>query len=133
MICMENKENPQQQPQQQPKKLDKKMEALRKKQLEVANTFKDEVLKKYKDFAKSIILFGSLVRGDFHEKSDIDLLVVIDDTVARFSPEMKDRFDDDIYNIGKKLSEQIIVQPAWTLTEFWDMARIQSRSRQAVL
>ena len=119
VICMEKKEN-----QQQPKKLDKKMEALRKKQLDIANTFKDEVLKKYKDYAKSIILFGSLVRGDFHEKSDIDLLVVIDDTVARFSPEMKDRFDDDIYNIGKKLSEQIIVQPAWTLTEFWDMARI---------
>src|SRR3989338_2433993 len=120
---MDKPEKQQQQPQ-QPKKLDKKMEALRKKQLDIANTFKDEVLKKYKDYAKSIILFGSLVRGDFHEKSDIDLLVVIDDTVARFSPEMKDRFDDDIYNIGKRLSEQIIVQPAWTLTEFWDMARI---------
>jgi len=120
---MDKPEKQQQQPQ-QPKKLDKKMEALRKKQLDIANTFKDEVLKKYKDFAKSVILFGSLVRGDFHEKSDIDLLVVIDDTVARFSPEMKDRFDDDIYNIGKRLSEQIIVQPAWTLTEFWDMARI---------
>ena len=71
---MDKKEN-QQQPQQQPKKLDKKMETLRKKQLEIANTFKDEVLKKYKDYTKSVILFGSLVRGDFHEKSDIDLLV----------------------------------------------------------
>ncbi len=99
-------------------------EKLRKKQLDMANKFKDEVLKKYKDLTKSVVLFGSLTRGDYHEKSDIDLLVVIDDTLARFTPEMKLRFDDDIYDIGKRLSEHIVVQPAWTLTEFWDMARI---------
>ncbi len=109
---------------QQKTKPDKKTEKIRKKQLAIANKFKDEVLKRYKDVTKAVVLFGSLVRGDFHEKSDIDLLVIIDDTMARFSPEMKDRFDDDIYNIGKKISDVIIVQPAWTLTEFWDMARI---------
>jgi predicted nucleotidyltransferase len=107
-----------------PKKLDKKMENLRKKQLDLANKYKDMVLKKYKDVTKSVILFGSLVRGDFHDKSDIDMLVIIDDTLARFTPEMKERFDDEIYDIAKKLNEQITVQPAWTLTEFWDMARI---------
>jgi len=61
-----------------PKKLDKKAEALRKKQLDTATKFKDEVLKKYKTYVKCVVLFGSLVRGDFHSKSDIDLLVVID-------------------------------------------------------
>ncbi len=109
---------------QQKPKTDAKSEKMRKKQLAIANKFRDEVLRKYKDVTKAIVLFGSLVRGDFHEKSDIDLLVIIDDTVARFSPEMKDRFDEDIYTIGKKISDIIIVQPAWTLTEFWDMARI---------
>lgn len=106
------------------KKLDKKREALRKRQLDLANKYKDMVLKKYKGMVKSVVLFGSLVRGDFHEKSDIDMLVVIDDTAARFTPEMKDRFDDELYSMAKKLSEFITVQPAWTLTEFWDMARI---------
>ncbi len=110
------------QPQQAPQ--DPQREKLRKRQLELANRFKDEVLKKYKNYVKSVVLFGSLTRGDYHDKSDIDMLVVIDDTVARFTPEMKLRFDDDIYDIGKKLSENIVVQPAWTLTEFWDMARI---------
>ncbi len=112
---------------QQPKASKKdmeKMEKTRKRQLAIANKFKDDVLRKYKNFVKAVVLFGSLVRGDFHEKSDIDLLVVIDDTLARFTPEMKLNFDDDIYNIGKRISEAIIVQPAWTLTEFWDMARI---------
>lgn len=102
----------------------KKMEALRKKQLSIATRFKDEVLKKYKDLVKAVVIFGSFVRKDFHERSDIDLLVIIDDTIARFTPEMKLNFDDDIYNVGKRISEDIVVQPAWTLTEFWDMARI---------
>ncbi|MFH0832924.1 MAG: nucleotidyltransferase domain-containing protein [Candidatus Aenigmatarchaeota archaeon] len=105
-------------------KPDPKLEKARKKHLDIANKFKDEVLGKYKDFVKAVVIFGSIVRGDFHDKSDIDLLVVIDDTIARFTPEMKERFDEDIYNIGKKLSDVIIVQPAWTLTEFWEMARI---------
>ena len=70
------------------------------------------------------MIFGSFTRGDFHEKSDIDMLVVIDDTAARFSPEMKANFDDRLHAISKKISDQITVQPAWTLTEFWDMARI---------
>jgi predicted nucleotidyltransferase/uncharacterized protein (UPF0332 family) len=102
----------------------KKKEKMRKKQIDIANRFKDEVLKKYKDIVKAVVLFGSLTRGDFHAKSDIDLLVVIDDTMARFTPEMKEEFDERIYRIGKELSDDIIVQPAWTLTEFWEMARI---------
>ncbi len=102
----------------------KELEALKKKQWALAEKFKDEVLKKHKNYVKAVVLFGSLVRGDFHEKSDIDMLVVVDDTVTRFTPEMKDRFDDEIYFMAKKISENITVQPAWTLTEFWDMARI---------
>ena len=105
-------------------KLSKEKEDIRKKQLEIANNFKEQVLEKYKDYVKAVVLFGSFTRGDFHEKSDIDLLVVIDDTITRFSPEMKTQFDENIYKIGKKLAENIVVQPAWTLTEFWDMARI---------
>jgi len=102
----------------------KKLDKARKKQIDIANKFKDEVLKKYKNVVKAVVLFGSLTRGDFHAKSDIDLLVVIDDTMARFTPEMKEEFDERIYRIGKGISENIIVQPAWTLTEFWEMARI---------
>ena len=105
-------------------KIDAKMEKLRKKQLDIANKFKDSVLKKYSKYVKAVVIFGSFTRKDFHEKSDIDLLVIIDDTIARFTPEMKMQFDDDIYFIGKKISENIVVQPAWTLTEFWEMARI---------
>jgi len=105
-------------------KLSKKQELFRKKQLALANRFKEEVLKRYKNIVKAIVIFGSFTRQDFHEKSDIDMLVIIDDVVARFTPEMKDEFDDRIYDIAKKISDSMTVQPAWLLSEFWDMARI---------
>ncbi len=105
-------------------KVAKKQEAFRKKQLALANKFKDEVLKRYSNIVKAIVLFGSFTRGDFHEKSDIDMLVVIDDVTARFNQEMKDEFDDRLYDIAKGISENMTVQPAWLLSEFWDMARI---------
>jgi len=100
------------------------LEKIRKRQISIANKFKDEVVKKYKGIIKAVVLFGSLVRGDFHSKSDIDMLVIFDDTAARFSPEQKERFDYEIREIGEKISDKITVQPAWSLTEFWDMARI---------
>jgi uncharacterized protein (UPF0332 family) len=37
---------------------------------------------------------------------------------------MKDSFDDKLHEIAKSISDDITVQPAWTLSEFWDMARI---------
>jgi len=110
--------------QEEAKKLSEKKEKIRKAKLAVAEKFKEEVLKKYSKITKAIVLFGSVVRGDFTEKSDVDMLVVIDDVMARMSDEQKDRLDDDLRDIGKKIHEDIVVQPAWTLSEFWDMARI---------
>ncbi|MBI5332218.1 MAG: nucleotidyltransferase domain-containing protein [Candidatus Aenigmarchaeota archaeon] len=104
--------------------VDEKREAIRKAKLKHAEQFKEEVLKKAQKVVKAVVLFGSLVRNDYHEKSDIDMLVVIDDVMTRFTPEQKDEFDDMLRNIGKKISPDIVVQPAWTLSEFWDMARI---------
>lgn len=105
-------------------KLSKQQEELRKRKLGVAEKFKEEVLKRYGNIVKAVVLFGSLTRGDFHEKSDVDMLVIIDDVIARFTPEMKLDFDDWLYDAAKRISEDITVQPAWTLSEFWDMARI---------
>ena len=105
-------------------KTDDRKEQIRKQKLKYAEQFKEEVLKKSQKVVKAVVLFGSLVRGDFTEKSDIDMLVVIDDVMSRFTPDQKDQFDDMLRSIAKKISEDVVVQPAWTLTEFWDMARI---------
>ncbi len=96
-------------------------EKSRKEMLKLANEFKDKVIKQYGEIVKAVILFGSLPRGDFHKKSDIDMLVIVDDTGRRLS---LDQMDYEIRQMGTKISPQIVTQPVWTLTEFWDMARI---------
>lgn len=108
----------------QPAVKDDKREQIRKIKLKAAEQFKEEVLKKDSKLVKAVVLFGSLVRGDFSEKSDIDMLVIIDDVMARFTPEQKDQYDEMLRQLGKKIHDDIVVQPAWTLSEFWDMARI---------
>ena len=99
-------------------------EKIRKEKMKLADKYKEAILDKYKDMVKSIVIFGSVSRGDVRAKSDIDLLVIVDDTKTKFTPELKKQFDSKIRKIGKKISKRITVQPAWTLTEFWDMARI---------
>ena len=110
--------------QEEAKKMSEKKEKIRKAKLACAEKFKEEVLKKYQKMVKAVVLFGSVVRGDFTEKSDVDMLVIIDDVMARMSEGQKEQFDDEIRNIAKKIHEDVVVQPAWTLSEFWDMARI---------
>lgn len=106
------------------KKADRKRERFKKERIKLAQKFSDEVVKKFSKVVKAVIIFGSFSRNDFTEKSDIDVLVVIDDTEARFTPEMRESFDAKIRETGKKIHKDIVVQPSWTLTEFWDMARI---------
>jgi uncharacterized protein (UPF0332 family)/predicted nucleotidyltransferase len=101
-----------------------KLTAQQKKRLELAKKFKQEVLKKYQKLVKAIIIFGSVSRGDVHTKSDVDMLVIIDDTLGPISPEMKQKIDFELLDLGKAINKDIVVQPTWTLTEFWDMARI---------
>jgi len=108
----------------QKKKIDKKAEKIRKEKIKLAQKFTDMVVKRFKKIVKAVVMFGSFSRGDFNEKSDIDLLVIIDDTAARFTPEVKEAFDLKIQKMGKDIYKEISVQPSWTLTEFWDMARI---------
>jgi len=111
-------------PEKKKEEIEKGNEKLKKEKWKLAEKFTEEVVKRFKKIVKSVVIFGSVARGDMTKKSDIDLLVIYDDTVAKFTPEMKEAFDEKLHEIAKKISKEISVQPAWSLTEFWDMARI---------
>ncbi|MFH0711134.1 MAG: nucleotidyltransferase domain-containing protein [Candidatus Aenigmatarchaeota archaeon] len=83
-----------------------------------------QILDKYGKFVKAIVMMGSVAREEFKPKSDIDVFVVIDDTMNKFTNEELDNIDADIEKMGQKISEFISVQPIYTLTEFWDYARV---------
>jgi len=44
------------------------------------NELKDKILEKYGDIVKCVIMMGSVARGEFKSKSDVDVFIVVDDT-----------------------------------------------------
>jgi len=69
-------------------------------------------------------MMGSVAREEFKPKSDVDVFVVIDDASFKITPEFQEKLDEDLEQMAKKISERISVQPSYTLTEFWDYARV---------
>lgn len=85
---------------------------------------KNKILEKYGDRVKCIIMMGSVARGEYKAKSDIDVFIVIDDTEKEIPPEEKNEIDETLEKMATEISEDISIQPSYTLTEFWDYARV---------
>jgi len=88
------------------------------------NKLKDRILEKYGDVVKCIIMMGSVARGEFKSKSDVDVFIVIDDTTKTINPEEKNEIDDKLEKMASEINKDISIQPSYTLTEFWDYARV---------
>jgi predicted nucleotidyltransferase/uncharacterized protein (UPF0332 family) len=95
----------------------------KEKRLQEAKEFAKKVLEKYDNLVKSIVLMGSVVRGEFKPESDIDVIVILDDTIEELSGDKLEAIDDDLEKIAKSISDKISVQPSYTLTEFVDYAK----------
>jgi predicted nucleotidyltransferase/uncharacterized protein (UPF0332 family) len=96
----------------------------KEERLNEVKEFSKQVLKKYGKYIKCIVMMGSVAREEFKPKSDIDIFVVIDDTSYKITPELHDKIDENLEKIAEKISEAISIQPSYTLTEFWDFARV---------
>ena len=107
---------------------EKNLEEERKKRLGKAVKFTDELLKKYGKVIKSVIIWGSILRKEqtFGPKSDIDCLILIDDTSFRVTEQFRNALNQEIHNLAQKVYKNISVQPVWTITEFWDQVRQQT-------
>jgi len=108
------------------KKKKKKREETeaKEKRFEEVKEFAKKVLEKYGKYVKCIVMMGSVAREEFKPKSDIDVFVVLDDTSFKLTPELQEKIDEDMEKIAKKISDKISVQPSYSLTEFWDYARV---------
>jgi len=73
---------------------------------------------------KSIVLVGSAARNELNESSDIDILVIIDDTIHIEEEEIKinmDKIEDILNNIARNVSRRLSIH-LWSLTEFTEYA-----------
>ncbi|MBN2252150.1 MAG: nucleotidyltransferase domain-containing protein [Kosmotogaceae bacterium] len=86
--------------------------------------FSKKVIDNHGKMIKCIVMMGSVARDEFKPKSDIDLFVVIDDTTGKLTRESHNAIDRDIEKIAREISPALSIQPSYTLTEFWDYARV---------
>lgn len=59
------------------------MSLTKEQRIEIARKFGKLAKEKFKDLIKSVVVFGSTVTEEFTERSDIDILVIIDDTIVK--------------------------------------------------
>lgn len=112
----------------------------KEQRIELIKNYAKKALEKYGQYIKAIVMTGSVVREEFKPKSDIDVFVIVDDATFNLTNEMLDKIDADLLKMADEVPEAwitvknelgkdekiclISVQPVYTLTEFWDYARI---------
>ena len=80
---------------------------MNEKITQVVNQVKEYLIKKYGDKIREIILFGSYVKGEATKDSDIDILVLIDDSIDLF--EMRRSLSDLLFDILLEYGELVSV------------------------
>jgi len=111
----------------------------KERRLAIAKKFAEKVLEKYGNLVKCIVMMGSVAREEFKPKSDIDVFLVVDDTTGELKEGDIEKIDDELEKILEEIPEawntvkvndkeekvcMLSVQPTYTLTEFWDYARV---------
>jgi uncharacterized protein (UPF0332 family)/predicted nucleotidyltransferase len=88
--------------------------------LKSSEKFKDKILEMFKNYIKAIVVWGSVTRGDFTGKSDVDIYIIFDDTkfpLKKFE-EIRNKIDNDIYSAATSVDPRLHPQPILALTEF---------------
>lgn len=88
--------------------------------LKSSEKFKDKILEMFKNYIKAVIVWGSITRGDFTGKSDVDIYIIFDDTkfpLKKFE-EIRGKIDNDIYSAASSVDPRLHPQPILALTEF---------------
>jgi uncharacterized protein len=73
--------------------------SLSEKEEQVIKKFKQELIERYPDKVVTVLVYGSKARGDYHDESDIDVLVIAKESDWKFS--------DKVREIGYALDEEI--------------------------
>jgi uncharacterized protein (UPF0332 family)/predicted nucleotidyltransferase len=93
--------------------------------LKSVRAFKDKLLEMFKDYIKTVIIWGAITRGDLSGKSDVDVYILFDDTrmpLKKFN-DIRDRIDRDVYKIASSIDPRLHPQPVIALTEFYQNIR----------
>ena len=99
------------------------MQTNQKDAIEKVVKFTNTIRKQYGELIKSVLIFGSVVKGTMVKGSDVDVWIIVDDTVTKATEDLN-KVIDHIYLVASEMKE-IHIQ-AHTLTEFWQSIRVGS-------
>ena len=97
------------------------MEAELKKKYDIAYDFSSKAYKKFQSVVKSIVLFGSTAKDTASEKSDIDIIIIVDNCSIKWDEELTAWYRQELRELiakqhyGKKLHVNTV-----TLSAFYD-------------
>lgn len=88
---------------------------------EIAYDFAVRVYKKFKETIKSIVLFGSVSKGEAIQGSDLDIIILIDDCTIEWDPELIAWYREELRKIidEKKYNRELHINTV-TLSTFWE-------------
>ena len=105
-----------------PRRPDINTEQYRQDELEISQRFMKAIHKEMGKYIKAVILFGSSARKTAGKKSDIDVLVLIDDSSIVITRDVADAYRIVIQRIIAKVSRRLHVVTL-RLTSFWEYIR----------
>lgn len=94
-----------------------------KEVIEKVVKFTNNIRRQYGELIKSVLIFGSAVKGTMVEGSDIDVWVIVDDTATKATEDLN-RIINHLYLVASEMKTLHI--QVHTLTEFWQSIRIGS-------
>ncbi len=100
-------------------------EKSQERRMEAVEEFADKLNEKLGDKVKCVAVWGSVSKGEHGVDSDIDTLVVLDDTkLEKDVPEdARKKIRMKVTELAKETDERITIQYFPFLTEFWDSLR----------
>ena len=105
----------------------------KKRRARIVKEFSKKLLSKYGRYIKSIVVWGSTARNEFKLESDIDLIVLVDDTLKDFNSKLEEEIENYVKEIVKESDEKLSPQHPWTITSFMKMIRDFAPLAYAVL
>jgi predicted nucleotidyltransferase/uncharacterized protein (UPF0332 family) len=90
--------------------------------LALAQKFSDKLKEELTDFLLGVVVFGSSVRREATAKSDIDILVVIDDVSTTITEPIIEGYRLLIENLVRKLSLKLHIT-TMTMSSFWEHSK----------
>lgn len=79
----------------------------RQRDVDIVYEFSKKAYKEFGDFIKSIVIFGSRARKSANKKSDLDILIIVDDATYKITPEITNSYKHIMNEIINQVSDNI--------------------------